>query len=115
MKHDLSRPCKHCPFRKDIRPYLRHSRVAEILGVLGQGGYFACHETTEHDEETEETVVVNESQQCAGALILLAREGTTTKLHAFSKWIGMPTATLDMEAPVYRSYTEMLRAHRGVR
>lgn len=72
----VKKPCKHCPFRNDIKPYLHPERAAEIA-YAAQNPYsdFPCHKTTESDEEGEEMLVTEESKTCAGFLTLRAQGG----------------------------------------
>ena len=73
----MKKPCKHCPFRRDVKPFLHEDRGAE-LAYLAQNPYneFHCHKTTESDEESEEgrMMVVETTKQCAGFLTLMANE-----------------------------------------
>lgn len=71
------KPCKHCPYRNDVKPYL-HPERGEELAYIVQSPYntFFCHKTTEVDEESEEgrMMATNESLLCAGFLTLQAQE-----------------------------------------
>lgn len=42
------RPCAHCPFRTDVRPYLRPERARDIAGALLAGEDFPCHATIDY-------------------------------------------------------------------
>jgi len=68
------KPCKHCPYRSDIKPFLHPERGAE-LARLTQNPYneFTCHKTLEHDDEGD-TYAGQESQTCAGFLTMMANE-----------------------------------------
>ncbi len=70
-------PCKNCPFRTDVKPYLHPDRAFEIA-ASAENPYndFPCHKTTTHDEdEFGEFLVDRETEkQCAGFLTLRARE-----------------------------------------
>jgi len=70
----MVRPCKHCPFRRDVRPFLHPERGYE-LAVISQNPYtsFECHKTTEHDDEGN-GYAVESSKQCAGFLTLRCNE-----------------------------------------
>lgn len=48
----MKAPCKHCPFRSDVKPYLTPHRREE-LAYAAQNPYnsFPCHKTTVSDEE----------------------------------------------------------------
>lgn len=69
----MKKPCEHCPFRKDIKPFLRAKR-GEELAYHAQNPYnsFTCHKTTVPDEESEESemLVTENSKECAGFLTL---------------------------------------------
>jgi hypothetical protein len=66
-------PCKHCPFRKDVKPFL-HPERAEELAYATQSPYqsFSCHKTTSHDDEGEVEYSEN-NKECAGFLTLAAQ------------------------------------------
>lgn len=68
-------PCKHCPFRNDVTPFLHPDRAAD-LAYAAQNTYntFTCHKTLEYDDESEDTCVGENSKECAGFLTLRAKE-----------------------------------------
>jgi|GEM_PF-1951035 len=114
MKYAMSTPCDHCPFRNDIDGYLRPDRVSEIAESLFRGGSFPCHKTTESWEDDDggsDMVATENSQQCAGAEIFLAKQGTSTQMSRIAERLGMKVAKLNMKAPVCGSVSEMLRVH----
>lgn len=104
MKYDLTTPCNNCPFRNDIRPYIRPERVEELRGVP-----FSCHKTsTQQGKENHEEGV----QHCAGSLILHEKENMPHQMMRITERIGMYNRTkLNMEAPVYDSFDEMVERH----
>jgi len=70
------KPCKHCPFRRDVTPFLHPERAADIA-YIAQNPYssFACHETTEDsDNDDGERIVTRSSLECAGLLSLRFNE-----------------------------------------
>lgn len=71
----MEKPCKHCPFRHDVKPFLHPDR-AEQLAYSTQNPYnsFPCHKTTEADEENDsgEMLIVETTKECAGFLTLMA-------------------------------------------
>jgi len=74
----IKRPCKHCPFRNDVRPYLHPDRAADIAyAALNPYSSFPCHKTTESDEDGDsgERLVTENSKECAGFLTLRAQAG----------------------------------------
>jgi hypothetical protein len=64
-------PCKHCPFRADVKPFLTRER-GEELAYSTENPYnsFPCHKTTDHveHEDGSDMVVTEESKTCAGFL-----------------------------------------------
>lgn len=122
MKMDLVRPCKNCPFRNDIEPYIRAARVRELeRGLVGEQATFSCHKTVDYDRDDEDepadedrAYTPSESdQQCAGAMILLMKIGAPNQLmRIYARFGGLDLDKLDMQAPVYDTFDEMYRAHR---
>ena len=76
----VKKPCKHCPYRNDVKPFLHPERGAQ-LALLTTNPYneFHCHKTTVSDEEYGgdgfEMVTNNSSKLCAGFLTLMAQDG----------------------------------------
>lgn len=107
--YGLKAPCPDCPFRSDVKPYLKADRVREIRRSLVQGE-FACHKTTEHDGDGQHIPSTGEVH-CAGALILMEKEGRSSQMTRIAARLGMyDPARLDMDSPVYGSFEEMIRA-----
>jgi len=69
----IKKPCKHCPYRIDVKPFLTPER-GEELAYLTENPFndFTCHKTIEHDDEGE-TVITEQSKTCAGFLTLSAQ------------------------------------------
>lgn len=105
-------PCLHCPFRTDIQPYLRPGRAVEISRSLMEGNTFPCHQTVDYDEDYERISGADE-RECAGALILLAKQGGSTQTQRIAERLGRhdPDA-LNMAAPVFDTFAEWCAAHR---
>ena len=103
MENYMKTPCKHCPFRNDIKPYLRPER-AEELAYAAQNPYssFSCHKTTEHDEGSEDgnMLVTEDSKECAGFLTLRAQDGERIPDGFDPSW-----------GVVYADAYEMIEAH----
>ena len=80
MENHMKKPCKHCPYRKDVKPFLTPER-GEELAYHAQNPYnsFTCHKTTVSDEEFggegEEMVATQHSKQCAGFMTLQINQG----------------------------------------
>lgn len=113
---NLVRPCKKCPFRTDIEPYLRPGRIREIANsMVVYDGWFPCHETTESDDESDDgsNYTTSKSQHCAGAAIILMKMDAPNQMMRISMRIGMfDPEKLDMDAPVFDTFDEAERAQR---
>lgn len=109
MKFDLKTPCKDCPFVKGNTMKLHPERVNELDDGL-RHTTFSCHKTVEYDDEDGEGYDTEDTQHCAGALILLEKEGRPGQMQQIAQRIGMyDPAKLNMEAPVYDSFDEMYK------
>ncbi len=111
--YGLTRPCAKCPFRTDIPGYLRADRVEEIAMSL-VSSEFPCHETTRDDDDDGcgETYTPKGGEvHCAGALILMEKIGEPSQLMRIAERCGMyDRRKLDMGAPVFDSFEEMMDA-----
>lgn len=109
MRFDLTAPCADCPFRADKPFPLKADRVREILGdprrPRGQwwpADSFVCHRTVDYD--CDDGHVTSKSQQCAGVMIILHREGRYNQAMQLAERFGLWNPDrLDMAAPVYFS------------
>ena len=111
MRFGLTRPCAHCPFRADAKPYLTPERGAELAGyVMTENLTFPCHETTgklSGEDRSEE-----EYQQCAGALHLHVREGSPNWRLRLAEGYGLWSATrLRLGEVVYAGAAAMVAAY----
>lgn len=99
----LRRPCKHCPFRSDIRRYLQPERYLSIArSLVDLGESFTCHETNDFDDETGDAVVTSRSKACAGAMIWLQHQNRPNQCMQVMERLGaFDPSRLDMKAPVY--------------
>jgi hypothetical protein len=119
MHHSLVRPCKTCPFRADITPYLPIARVRGIVrSITDLDQTFSCHNTNTFDDDGG-VAETRESQHCAGALIFRLRNedyhGGMNQLTRIAYRLGLfDPDGLDMEAPVYTSLKEWEDAIRAV-
>lgn len=77
MADYMKKPCQHCPFRHDVKPFLRPKR-GEELAYATQNPYntFPCHKTTEYDEDCDDGTMVEteRSKACFGFLQLQINE-----------------------------------------
>jgi len=78
MEYYTKKPCKDCPFRKDVKPFLT-AEFGEELAYSAQNPFnsFPCHKTTVEDEDSEdgEMMVTSDSKECAGFITLQINEG----------------------------------------
>lgn len=104
MKYNRTAPCSNCPFRSDKAFPLRPGRVREIETALDRGE-FHCHKTG--GEENEAT---DDSEHCAGALILLEKLERPSQMMRICERLGFyDRRKLKMNAPVYNNFSEMER------
>lgn len=112
----LHTPCRNCPFRADLTPYLRPERAAEIARGIADGATFTCHKTTvavETDEGDVDMVDGPRAQQCAGATITLLKSGLVPQPLRIAERLGMiDVDALDMDAPVHDSLDAWVRSYR---
>ncbi len=82
----MKKPCKHCPFRTDVKPYL-HPELAEEIAYATSNPYatFACHKTTEYDEDCDDMVITSDSKTCCGFLAMQINEAGIDEPDGF-KW-----------------------------
>jgi hypothetical protein len=118
MKFDLKAPCRECPFRTDVRPYLRPGRVREILdAIIGRQQTFACHKTVDYsgaEDGESDGVVGDNSQNCAGALILLEKIERPNQMMRIAERLGFyDRRKLKMKSSVYQSPEQMIAAYSG--
>lgn len=109
--YGLTSPCPKCPFRTDIEPFLRPDRVREIEESLVQAE-FPCHATLDYanDSGGAET---SKTAHCAGALILLEKLERPSQMMRIAERLGLyDPAKLDMAAPVFDSFEDMVAAQR---
>lgn len=101
MQFDLVKPCDNCPFRTDIRPYLRKGRIAAIKqSLVRDNATFACHKTTRAGGASG-----RKQQHCAGALILCEKTDTPAGVIQIAERLGLyDPSRLDMSSPVFNSW-----------
>jgi hypothetical protein len=109
-EYKLTSPCPKCPFRNDIRQFLRADRIEELQEALVRGE-FHCHATLDYDVEEGEEPKEDKAQHCAGALILLEKINQPSQMMRICERIGYyDPRKLDMKAPVYDSWEDMIAA-----
>jgi hypothetical protein len=108
----LTTPCKDCPFRTDVRPYLRKDRIDEFEASLHRGT-FTCHKTTVEDPDGEEGELIDgpKALHCAGALIVMEKTGRSSQMMRIAERLGFYDQTkLNMDAPVFEDFESMREA-----
>lgn len=99
MSDFVKKPCKHCPFRNDVKPFLHPERAAEIA-YAAENPYssFPCHKTIDYceDEEGVSECDMQESKECAGFLTLRAQAGEDTPEGFEPAWEICYTDSFDM-------------------
>lgn len=104
------RPCKHCPFRNDITPYLRPERAHDIADSLQRGDDFPCHATVEYADSQQGDA--SNAARCAGAMIICEKQDQPTQAMRIGERLGLyDRQALDMNAPVYDTFTDWVDAH----
>ncbi len=122
MHFNLKRPCPKCPFRRDVTPYITHSRAVEIITAITTGDQtFMCHQTTRQDfdddgdDDDERQYVPNgQEEHCAGALVMLEAIDRPNQMMRIAERIRLyDRRKLDIQSPVYDSFAAMKRAHKA--
>lgn len=112
MNYNLTKPCKHCPFRNDIDPFLTPERAESIYNSLARGATFACHKTVDYSDDDGEGRETKKSEHCAGALIMLEHMDEPNQMMRIAERLGMYDRTkLDMGAPVFDDAWDWIDAH----
>lgn len=107
VQFDLKRPCKDCPFRRDVPGYLRPGRMEEILASLDRGT-FPCHKTTGADGRPE----FAEHSVCAGSLVFLQKSGTDSFIVRLAQGLKLyDPSGMDLESPVFDNAGDLCRHH----
>ncbi len=61
----MNKPCQHCPFRSNIKPFLHPERAIEIANADS----FPCHKTVDYDDDGD-GCLTNNSIECIGFEII---------------------------------------------
>jgi hypothetical protein len=119
--YDLKKPCPKCPFRTDIKPYIRTGHAKEIVEGLSRST-FSCHETVDYDAlddlEDDEIESRNTAGEkfCAGALIMMHKQGHPGQMGRIAARLKLyDPNNLDMNAPVFHSSIAFIEAQIGGR
>jgi len=108
-KSFMEKPCQHCPFKTNVKPFLHPDRAADIA-YAAQNPYsdFPCHKTlgyVENEEGEEDTARTEESKECAGFLTMRCKELGEEAVHEIKE--GFKPAYED----VYEDAGEMADAY----
>lgn len=105
------KPCKKCPFRTDVEPYLTQDRVTEIVTDVANGAPFWCHETTvmvEDDEDGSEMAPDENSAVCAGSIIVMEKMDQPNQYLRIAERVGAyDRERMHMDSPVHESWGAM--------
>jgi hypothetical protein len=109
MKFNVKKPCKDCPFRRDVHPFLH--RAPEIAKSLSDDhNWFACHETT--GIGTGERVRAKDQSHCIGAAIVLWRSNMVNIAMRLALAVGLlDQSVLDQPQPIFNSLEEFTEHH----
>ena len=108
--YKLTKPCANCPFRTDIKAFLRGTRAEDIAEGLLHNKEFHCHKTIDYSEE--EPKETQQTQHCAGALIILEKMEKPHQMMRIMERVDLyDHKKLDMEAPVYEDLEEWIEAN----
>ena len=115
MKFTLSEPCGNmCPFRIDcLKGWLGEKRATEIIDALTrEDKTFACHKTVEYDDDDELVLNNPKEQHCAGAMILLEKNGFANQMMRICERIGLYDRNkLNMDAKVFDEFDDFIEHH----
>jgi len=72
----MKQPCNKCPFRMDVKPFLRpafgHELAEHATNVFGS---FHCHKTTVSSEDGNNRECDENTKECAGFITFQINEG----------------------------------------
>lgn len=119
MNFGLKRPCPKCPFRKDcLKGWLGEGRADEIASSILSGDMtFACHETTQHDEDGAHVQHKGE-HHCVGAMILVEKEEAPNAMLQIAERLGLRDPdVIDPSAAelIFNTGGEFIAHHSGKR
>jgi hypothetical protein len=102
----MKKPCAHCPFRRDVKPFLRPER-GEELAYLAQNYYssFPCHKTTVSNDDSDEgeMMCVETTKECAGFLTLMHNELDKT---GYDDFVPSPDVVYDTVYDMIDAYED---------
>lgn len=104
----IKKPCKNCPFRSDIQAYLTKDRIDLMeRELIKEQKSFSCHKTVNYKKKFEGQIT-NKSKHCAGAAILLLKNGTPNQMMQVASRLGWSSLDdYEMDSPVFNTFKEM--------
>ena len=108
----MKTPCKDCPFRRDVRPFLHPDRAFDIASSASNPyNSFTCHKTLEHDDDHDDGFVGASSKECAGFLTMRANETDEGLPDGFEpSWELCYTDVFEMEYEYEQEWNKERRA-----
>lgn len=113
MKHDLTDPCRQCPFLKESAPGWLGSYTPELIlsHIMGEVP-FPCHATVDYDKSDWRESIEAEgtkSQACAGFLIMTRKFAKLPR----DKEFGQHAMRLDRNHPdVFYMWADFVEHHK---
>lgn len=130
----LKRPCKECPFRKDLPEHLKgwlgKERAEGIaFDTFKTGQSFPCHKTTgtmhsddeydeydDWDDEAKPTPYDQNTSQCAGAAIMQIKTDNPSAYMQTAERLGWTKEVeamkqLDLDSPVFDTPENFIKFH----
>lgn len=78
MSEFIKKPCQHCPYRKDVKPFLTPERGTELaFNAAFHHKKFHCHKTVDYSNNSD-GAITKKTQLCAGFLSLQHNETGST-------------------------------------
>lgn len=117
MKYTMTEPCVDCPFRISRKFPLEAARKREIsAALLGDRATFPCHKTVDYEKSDGGVGHISQPEEvhCAGALILLEREGRPSQMMRIAERLGMyDMRKLDVgHRDIFETFAQWKRATR---
>ena len=113
MMFDLKRPCSNCPFR--VGQGSLFGMTKRRLDEIFRSPAFQCHKTLLYDDDGQPVVNGPKTQQCAGLMAVLHREGQANTIMQVAERLGyLDPETLDPDGEAYASIDEAQAAHSDI-
>ena len=120
-RYEMTRPCKHCPFRNDSSAIRFQCRErAEDIAFTAYLFGFPCHTSADYveddaDDAAESGYVFGQStQHCVGYIIMQIQESQGTPwpgINMEQELLDRLTSRVDLDAPVFPNLASFLKAN----